>query len=98
MNKHSPAPFSASATMSSDLYNIRYITDAEGNDIAVVRYPKGMSQEEALANAALFKAAPALLAVLEAISAARASQDKEFDVDAWYLQARAAIAGAKGEK
>lgn len=62
---HSPAPFGASAALSSDHYNIRYITDCEGNHIATVRHLAGMSQEEALANAALFKAAPALLAALE---------------------------------
>lgn len=104
---HSPAPFGSSATLSSDLYNIRIITDAEGIDIATVRYPMGMSQEEALANAALFKAAPELLAALEGallVVDALMPGVKHIPIQDYALlndvplAARKIIAAAKGEK
>lgn len=51
--------------MSSDARNIRHIVNENGIAVADIRYPLGMSQEEALANAALIKSAPELLSSLE---------------------------------
>lgn len=66
--KHTPAPWNAEAALSSDFDNIRYITGdtSEGpcRIIASVRHRPEQSQEEALANAAVMKAAPDLLAAL----------------------------------
>lgn len=103
MTKHSPGPFGASAALSSDPYNIRYITDAEGNMLAAVRSgfshcnPDPFGQDTALANAALFKAAPKMLTALEDMlnpiyqSAGRVDTARQ-------EAARRAIAEAKGEK
>ncbi len=51
--------------MSSDFQSIRYITDANSRVIAEVRYAKGASQAENLANAKLLSKAPELLKSLE---------------------------------
>lgn len=62
--KITEGPWGSSAAMSSDVYNIRYITGADGQNVATIRHDKEMSQEEALANAKAIKATPDLLATL----------------------------------
>lgn len=98
MSKHSPGPWGAGAALSSDAYHIRYISDAEGNQVAEVSsgfshvHPDIFDQDTALANADLIEAAPELLAALEGILQIADRQTDEFDA------ARAAVAKAKGAK
>lgn len=49
----SPGPWGEEPTMSSDFRHIRYITDANGDVIADVRYAKNQEQKVNLANANL---------------------------------------------
>jgi hypothetical protein len=58
---HSPAPFGATAAASSDFGVIRYIYDNNAVAVAAVFADKDTPQKTALANAALFVAAPDLL-------------------------------------
>ena len=60
---HTPGPWNQCAACSSDYRSIRYMGSPEGENIADVREPAGMSQSEALANARLIVAAPELLAL-----------------------------------
>ena len=63
--KHTEGPWGQSSTMSSDFQGIRYITDQGGNRIAKVLYVDKKDQDELLANARLFAAAPKLLEACE---------------------------------
>lgn len=94
MNKYSPGPWLSGASLSSDTRHIRHISDANGVAVADIRYPLGMSQEEALANAALIKSAPDLLASLEeCIASLQPGRD-----DVQIRRAQAIIAKAKNLK
>lgn len=64
MQKFSKGPWGQSATMSSDWGFIRWISDEDGNTVAKICHPKGMSQEEALANALLITKAPQMYKAL----------------------------------
>lgn len=79
--------------MSSDTPHIRYIT-ADGSIIASVRHRLEQSQEEALANAAVMKAAPEMLAAIRAILFQFTQGDKVFERDACIAMAREAYAKA----
>lgn len=65
---HTVAPWTSSAAMSSDMYNIRHISGPNSQPIATIRHDAGMSQEEALANARLVKGSPDLLATMIVIA------------------------------
>lgn len=57
-------PWGACAALSSDTDHIRYISGPDGQHIAKVERPLGMSQEEALLNAKAIKAAPEMVDLL----------------------------------
>lgn len=65
MNKFTSGPWGACPPPSSNKYSIRYITGANAELIADIGQPACMTQDEALANATLIKAAPDMLAALE---------------------------------
>jgi hypothetical protein len=54
---HSEGPWGVDVALSSDNFNVRYITDAEGRLIAGVRDGGAVTLDTALANAARIKAA-----------------------------------------
>lgn len=98
--KHTPGPWAAESAMSRDVSHIRYIT-ADGKIIASVRHRVEHTQDEALANAALFAAAPDLLAALQALHAYVRGQDAAYrnglnDTDRLYTQVHAALGRAEG--
>lgn len=61
---HTPGPWGQSAAMSSDAFNMRYVSGANGERVATVSRQAGMSQEEAIANCDAITAAPVMLASL----------------------------------
>lgn len=62
-----PGDWMAAAALSSDLYNIRYISGGNCERVATVCQPKEMPQAEALANSRAIVAVPAMLKALELI-------------------------------
>ena len=74
--KHTPGPWGAENALSSDYYNIRYVTGPNCEQVATIHQREElcnvdknppMSQDEALANARLIAAAPELLEALKGI-------------------------------
>lgn len=95
-NQHTPGPWSQSATCSSDLYNIRNISGADCEHVAVINYKLGMTQAEALANARLITAAPELLDALEyVVRIAEAKQAGTWDDVMKYRELLNRILGGK---
>ncbi len=62
--QYTSGPWSIECALSSDAYNIRYITGPDCQKICDVNHRVEMSQEEALANARLIAKSPILLAAL----------------------------------
>lgn len=90
--EHTSGPWGQSATLSSDMHHIRYISGPTGEKIATVDHPVDMGQATALANAHLIAAAPDLLAALkECRNCLTSGRDDEED-----KRARAAIKKAEG--
>lgn len=58
---HTPGPWSAECALSSDLFNIRYVTGLNCEKVCDVNHRVEMPQEVALANAKLIAASPDLL-------------------------------------
>lgn len=67
--EHTSGPWGSECALSSDMYNIRYITGPDGQKICDVSHRIEMSQTEALANARLIAAAPKMLQKLEHVVA-----------------------------
>jgi hypothetical protein len=63
--KNTKGPWSAVATPSSLLHDIRYISGGNCEKIATIHIPADMSQEEALANARLIQRSPDILNALQ---------------------------------
>jgi hypothetical protein len=91
--KHTSGPWSAECALSSDLYNIRYITGPDCQKICDVNHRVEMPQDEALANARLIAAAPDLMQALERVLKDGCLDPRLLCV----LQANQALAAAKGE-
>lgn len=60
-SKMTPGPWGSCAALSSDTSHIRYIEGPDGQHIAKVEHPIGMSQEEALLNAKAIKLVPEMV-------------------------------------